>query len=525
MNCFVESMNTWLYPHENTTGRKTAVPALKAARGGSTGFQIYLDGLQAGSRMTVRFATAGGGLQTEAFRLLPVTVEQNTGVRGFTADWETAADYATRRAPFEVYDAAAPVAWEGFSVSGDCAAIYISLRFDRAAAPGIYEGTVHIACGDEKAAINFAVTAADVVLPEETLKMTNWFSLENMAAAHGVDEWSEEHWRLIEAYGRQMRRIHQNVFWVPWDTVDVKKTAEGWQFDFSKTERLIRLYLGLGFRTIEGSPLYSRESWDAAEFGLGTPAGRVPALSEEAYDLAAALLTAWRDFLQEHGWYERLIQHVGDEPHEKAAQEYRILTGIVRKHLPGVPLIEAVETYELAGAVDIWVPKNNYYAENRDAFEAYRAKGDEIWFYTCCIPGGHYANRLLDLPLLRARMLHWGNWRYRLPGFLHWGLNHWEAGKNPFTDTCPGNGPVNRLPAGDQNILYPLGGEVIGSMRAEMMKCGSEDYELLALLASRGEEAADAVCGLVFRAFDDCDNTPEVFEAAHDRLLEALAGV
>lgn len=61
-------------------------------------------------------------------------------------------------------------------------------------------------------------------------------------------------------------------------------------------------------------------------------------------------------------------------------------------------------------------------------------------------------------------------------------------------------------------------------MRAEMMKCGSEDYELLALLASRGEAAADAVCRSVFRAFDDCDNTPEVFEAAHDRLLEVLAG-
>ena len=63
------------------------------------------------------------------------------------------------------------------------------------------------------------------------------------------------------------------------------------------------------------------------------------------------------------------------------------MSGMVRKFMPDVPLIEAVETYDLAGAVDIWVPKNVFYQENQKEFEKIRTLGDKLWFYTCCFPG------------------------------------------------------------------------------------------------------------------------------------------
>jgi hypothetical protein len=123
---------------------------------------------------------------------------------------------------------------------------------------------------------------------------------------------------------------------------------------------------------------------------------------------------------------------VADEPTETSKQEYRILSGIVRKFMPGVPLLEAVETFDLDGAVDIWIPKNSFYQENREEFEKFRALGDKLWFYTCCFPGGSYLNRLWDMPLLRTRFLHWGNYKYDLEGFLHCGLNHCDKDKDPF---------------------------------------------------------------------------------------------
>ena len=247
--------------------------------------------------------------------------------------------------------------------------------------------------------------------------------------------------------------------------------------------------------------------------------GAIPALSNQAYDYVAGLLTGWRNLLKRRGWYERTIQHVGDEPNTRVADEYRVLSGIVRKFMPGIRLIDAVEMYELRGSLDIWVPRNIYYAENRASFEHLRSLGDELWFYTCCQPGGHYCNRLLDMPLLRTRMLFWGNYKYNLTGYLHWGLNHWNPGTNPYEDTCTKSGPDSYWPAGDTHIVYPLGGNVIGSMRAEMTRCGTEDYELLRQLSQTQPERAKAICDRIFRAFDDCDNSAADFDAAHDELV------
>lgn len=529
MRCSVHTMNEWLYPDRFLDDPQHGQVTLRSARGGSSGFQLRLTDVPDAERLAVTF-TSASPLGAEIFRELTVNVPVNTGVRGFTADWATANEYATREAPFDVYDPLCPVTADGFRPGRD-EAIYVSLRPDPALTAGTYEGTLNVAVAGEEITIPVALAVADAVLPAETLKITNWFSLFNMAGPHGAVRWSEEHWRLIEAYGRAMRRIRQNYFWIKRDTVDVSVDGAGkYVFDFTRTERLIRLYLSLGFKGIEGAPLFYREGWDKAEFMVRTPAGAVRATSPEGYEFVAAYLRAWGDFLRRNGWYDITLMHVGDEPHERAADEYRILSGIVRKFLPGMKLIEAVETYDLNGAVDVWVPKNDYYERNRAQIEAHRAKGDEIWFYTCCIPGGHYANRLLDFPLLRTRMLHWGNYRYGLTGYLHWGLNQWSG--DPYVSTAPPNGPGNRLPAGDSHILYPCGDlkkdgftQVLGSMRGEMMKSGAEDYELLRALAEKDPGKADAICASVFRAFNDCDNTPAAFEAAHDALLDACASL
>ena len=521
MEFTVASMNAWLYPDSSAKGAVHEI-SLDAVRGGSAGFQVLLTGAQAG-RLTVLPAAPADGVTVEAYRELSVYVNQNTGPKGFTADWATASAYATREAPFRVYDALEPVPEGGLDVEAGTVAVYISLAVARDCAPGAYEGSVRIGVGGEEAAVALRLNVADAVLPAESLKVTNWFSVGNMAKYHGLEKWSEAHWSMIAEYGRLMRRMHQNVFWITWDVVDASVREDGsYAFDFAHCKRLIELYLGMGFTTIEGSPIYSRDNWDAVEFNVNTPKGRVKALSDEAYEFVAALLTAWHDFLVENGWYGITIQHVGDEPHEWAAAEYRILSGIVRKFMPGVPLIDAIETHELQGSLDIWVPKNDYYAENRAHMERLRSLGDDIWFYTCCKPGGHYSNRVLDMPLQRIRMLHWGNFRYDISGYLHWGLNHWKADQNPYELTAVPSSPTTFWPAGDTNIVYPLGDRVIGSMRAEIMKSGAEDYELLRAAERKHPEEARAVCESLCRAFNDCDNTPEEFAAAYRRLLNLL---
>ena len=517
------SMNTWLYPDSKVESEQHTIK-LNAVRGGSAGFQILCTDLKAGRLNVTATAPDGAQCTVEAYRELSVRVEKNTGPKGFTADWEIAKEYSTREAPFRVYDALEPVPESGLDIPDGTQAVYVALTVARDCVPGKYSGKVCVDAGGQSMTVEYELCAAEAELPAESLNVTLWYSVGSMAAAHGLEKWSEAHWNMIREYGKLMRRMHQNVFWITWDTVEASVCEDGsYAFDFTNCERLIKLFFDMGFTTIEGAPIYGRDNWDAAEFKVNTPKGRVLALSRESYEYVTALLTAWHDFLKEHGWYEHTIQHVGDEPHELAAAEYRILSGIVRKYMPGVKLIDAIETYELEGSMDIWVPKNDYYQKNRTEMERLRRLGDEVWFYTCCKPGGHFCNRLLDMPLIRTRMLFWGNFKYDLTGYLHWGLNHWNIEKqNPYEDTCPQSSPTTWWPSGDTHIVYPLSGGVIGSMRAEMTRGGTEDYELLKLLSKTQPERAKAICDRMFRAFDDCDNSAADFDAAHDELVMSV---
>jgi hypothetical protein len=512
----VESSSKWLYPDDvvdTSTDRRSA--KVISAKGGYASFQVLFNGLTVGE--TIKCAFDGDDdFYPEAFQEYDVNVTNNTGVHGFIADYATAKDYVTREAPFRVFDALKPMTSD-CKVRASTEVVYISIKVPGSAHSGKYDLTATIKIGDDEVEIPIELEVTKAVIAMESLYITNWFSVGNMAKSHGLEPYSEAHWNMIRYYGEAMRRGRQNCFWVTWDTV-IKSGSfeEGYTFDFSRTKKLIEMYLGMGFTCIEGAPVCGRDDWDAVVFKVSAPDGRFEALSEQGYTYLSQLLTEWRDFIDDNEWTNLLIQHIGDEPHGRCADEYRILSGIVRKYLPGVPLIEAIETHTLYGAVDIWVPKNDYYSRNMEELEKHRKLGDRIWIYTCCIPGGFYANRLLDMPLLRTRMIHWGNYKYNIEGFLHWGLNHWRGNQNPFEETCPSNGPTNFLPAGDTNIVYPGDdGDVWISMRLEQMRAGAEEYELLKQLGGKGDELMDKC----FRAFDDCDNNPEEFDKVREELL------
>jgi hypothetical protein len=116
-----------------------------------------------------------------------------------------------------------------------------------------------------------------------------------------------------------------------------------------------------------------------------------------------------------------------------------------------------------------------------DDFKRAQASGAELWYYICCHPTGFYCNRFLDFSLTKVRLLHWINWRYDLPGYLHWGLTYW--GKEPFGTPSP------NLPPGDTHVLYPGKEGPLSSIRWETQRDSLEDYEYLWLLTERLKEA------------------------------------
>jgi hypothetical protein len=520
----VFSANEWLYPDSDVSENGHKVIELAVARGSYAVCQILFNSVEPESAIAWAFGNArSGGLPNpELFQLIDILCEKNTGPVGFTVkEGESAESYTTRQAPFRVYEALKPLTEATLTRAGT-EALYVSWKIPADTEPGKYSGELVITMGDLNCSIPVGVEVFPAVVPaQETLSITNWFILGNMAKRYNLEEWSEEHWAMIRRYGEVMRRARQTHFWVPMEAIDMELVGENqYRFGFEKAERLIRLYLELGFSGIEGGLVAGREDFWGPEFVIwnhwndGAP---IKAISYEGYAYLSQFLPAWKEFLQKNGWLDILIQHVADEPTENSKTEYRILSGIVRKLLPGVPLMEAVETFDLGGALDIFIPKNVYYQEHREEFEKIRALGDKLWFYTCCYPGGSYLNRLWDMPLLRSRYLHWGNYKYDMEGFLHWGLNWCPDDKDPFNHTDI------FFPPGDTHSVYPGEAGPLTSMRLEAMRAGAEDYELLRILAAKDKALADEITSSCLISFNEANEDPRHFTEAHRRLLQAVS--
>lgn len=465
----------------------------------------------------------------EIFKLLPVYVDKNTG--SSTTDsvvrQGTIVDYAPKLAPFYVYDAMVPISnVVNVDEKGNIA---LYLRWSTADInSGIYNGKIIFTDSlGESIEIATEITIANAIIPQnETLRITNWFNIKAMHEFHDVEEWSQEHWCLIEKYAKLMREAHQTDFWLPKNIFTYKKVSNGnYIFDFTIAEKLIKLFFSLGFKYIEGPIMLYRKSWEHTDFYIKIDGEDIPALSDDAYEFMSAFYTQLYDFLKENGWEKIFFAHVGDEPQKYCAKDYRVLSGQIRKWMPGIKIIEAVETAELDGAVDIWVPKSDRYLTYKEEFDRKMARGeDEFWYYTCMFPGGHYLNRLLDQELLRTRYLHWVNYVFGFTGYLHWGFNMYYNlnGNDVFTGACdrPDGVRMQLLPAGDTHIVYPLGKQVLRSVRLEMMRAGCEDYELIKLLEQKDKQKADGIVSKCVRSFTDYTKDVEFFETTYRELLE-----
>lgn len=528
MKASVYDMNTWLYADDRNRADGRAAANVEVARNSYACFQVLLEECPVGE---ITWKMAGHGMPGEVSvrRLRAVYVGKNTGPEGFTATQPVNPKDVARVAPFWVYDAMSAITGEAARIKETDvnAALYVMIRVADTVRPGDYLDTLLIEIAGEQAAVPVVVRAARAVVPkQETLQIINWFRFDCMAKYHHVEMWSEEHWEVIRRYGEMMRHGRQTHFWITKELVECRENADGgFSFDFSRALRLMRMYFDMGFRWLESGMVIERRMYEDQHFIIRTGARELDALSPEGYRYLADYFRQLRALLAQNGWLENTVQHVADEPHAGCAEEYRVLAGIVRMLMPGVPLIDAVEIHDLYGAVDIIVPKNHYYEAHRAQFEAYRRMGNTLWCYTCCNPGGAYMNRTLDFSLLRTRYMHWGNYVYDLKGYLHWGLNWYDYTDDPF---CSKAGQAQNLgevelPPGDTHILYPDVDGPMSSVRFEAMRAGIEDYELLCLAAARSRDAADAIARSCVRGFGDFDESTARFAGAYRRLLAAAA--
>jgi len=375
-----------------------------------------------------------------------------------------------------------------------------------------------------------------VVLPEQTLWVTNWFFLDEdklklMNNDQPVTPYSERYWELTKVLANKMRDLGQNVYLIsPLHLCQYTISGTKYDFDFTNFDKMVELFINEGnLKRIEGGHLGGRLSDWSSQFGISVPHLNgnetifklKPLENDTAKTFLSQFIPALVQHLKDKNWDKIYWQHIADEPIGVNASSYIAIANEVKRMAPYVDIIEANHSREVQNTIKVWVPQLDFFHSDYQFYMDRQNEGDEIWFYTCLAPQRNYANRFLEQPLIQTRMLHWINYRFGATGYLHWGLNHWS--NHPYGETTMANTEGgNTLPGGDSWIIYPTDGKVFGSIRFEAMRDGIADYELLKLLEhTMPDEAREMARTLVYR-FDLYDNNVAAFRQKRITLLKML---
>ncbi len=467
--------------------------------------------------------------------------------------------------------------------AGSLQAVWLSLRLPADAAPGSYRLPLELFWArdlEDEQRVGEAEVTLEVVplsLPEPhgfRHFLDLWQHPAGIARGHGVPLWSEAHWQLIEAYGRELARLGQKAITIiasdsPWagqrcrrdvdypsalheyNIVHIACRASGeLVFDFSRLDRYVETYLRLGIdQEIEVIGLLA--AWDD-EFGRpltdhpdnirlachDEPSGRITWLRSQGE--LRQYLAALREHLIERGWWE-IVRFTADEPADVATFRRRL--DFLHDACPGakakVPCNHAEFMGEFLDPVADWVPNLDCLSADREATcrlqQAVQARGDRFLWYVCCGPAR--PNNFITSPTIESRFQGWFTAWAGLDGFLRWAFTCWPAD--------PWRRPGYRFPgwpSGDMFFVYPgRDGRPVRSIRNEALLFGIQDYELIALARERAQsdpavqQALQAAFARIVRAewaeFAEVNSRrpetlysldPADYEAARKLLIDAL---
>lgn len=374
--------------------------------------------------------------------------------------------------------------------AGRTEGVWIEVLVPRDAAAGAWTGAVRLEHGNAALSVPLKLAVFDFELPEERrLAVTQWFTFPGVPFNREVERYSERWWALLAKFARIIAEHRQNSFQAGFDLIRMRLGKDGrYAADFGNFDRWVETFDAAGrFDRIELGFVARLEGGGLTDPASRMRPGRLPLELEDGVSRPpdAEVLRGWLAALREHlaakGWLTRAMIHIHDEPFIHHEESYREIAALVAEAAPGLRRIDAIETEDFFGSLEIWVPKLSHLANwYETAFRRAKQSGAELWFYTCCHPTGAYPNRFLDYPLLKTRVLHWINYLYDMDGYLHWGLNHF-TGPDPYSEA----GVTGPLPPGDCAVCYPGSDGYLGSMRWSTMRDGLEDFEYLRVLEDR----------------------------------------
>lgn len=431
---------------------------------------------------------------------------------------------------------------------GSTQPLWVTVKIPENAVPGNYQAKIEISgkLGGKMFTVtkDISLSVYKPVIKNTSLWVTNWFFLDRLKYLNNgqeVEKFSDLYWELSGVMARTLADYRQNVAMLsPLDLTSFKFENNQWSFDFSNFNKMVQLFIDEGvIGRLEGGHFGGRMDggW-SSPLGLNVPVlandsvekEMLPLEDQRVQQFYSAFLPALYTNIEQQGWADKYLQHIADEPIPDNVASYIEISKFVKKLVPQIKIIEACHTHQLENMVDVWVPQMNFLRDGLDFYSAQQAKGNEAWYYTCLAPKGEWANRFVELPLIKTRLLHWVNFKYNIPGYLHWGFNYWGSGDgisasdDTFDDV---SGMIlssgNILPGGDCWIAYPGEKTIYPSIRLEAMRDGIVDYELLKMYRDAFPEKAKELVGTTVYGFEHYDINIGDFRKKRKQILEDLS--
>lgn len=370
--------------------------------------------------------------------------------------------------------------------AGTWQGIWLTIRIPRDAQAGRYTGqlTVRSSAGVRKLPVH--LTVYPLTLPEDRhIHATFWYTTRGFRDFHNAEPYSDRFYEILNVYAQNMADHRQNVFQVDLSSVQIRRHANGhYAFDFSQFDRWADTFWQTGRMDLLETGFiatFGEGHWHSREIKLrdrevfDEASGR--AISVTGRECVPALLRALESHLREKKWLEKTVFHIADEPAVHNGMSWREISSFVHQYAPALRRIDAIEGTHFEDRLEVWVPKLSSLDNWFDAYRAVQRDGNELWYYTTGMMPGSYPNRIVDLPLIQSRLLHWLAVRFGLSGYLHYGWNLWTD--DPYTQMREGKAPA------ESYQVYPAGDRVLNSLRWEQVRNGLQDCEYFWLLEDR----------------------------------------
>lgn len=392
-------------------------------------------------------------------------------------------------------------------VPGQWRSLWVDVTLDQNLAAGRYPVRIVLKSKEETLGeVEVAVEVIDAQLPKLPVPHTEWLHCDCLANYYQVDIFSEEHWRLIENYVRTAVKYKCNmlltpVFTPPLDTevgaeratvqlVDVKVTAEGYEFGFSKFERWVEMAQRCGIEYFEISHLFSQWGATATPKIMATRDGvyqqifgwDTKATGPEYARFLHLFLEALKGELERLGIAGCTYFHISDEPSAEHLESYGAALNVVAKDLEGYPIMDALSNYDFYKHGLVKMPVCGL--DHIKPFLEEDQRPEKLWGYYCTAQCVDVSNRFIALPGGRTRILGAQMYKFRLAGFLHWGYNFYysEYSRYPI-DPYRCTDCTGAFPSGDPFLVYPgQDGEPLGSIRLMLMDEAMSDLCAMSLL-------------------------------------------